>query len=241
MSQSVAADFATTLVDQLAAGGLRYCVVCPGSRSAPLAMAIARHPAIRTFVHVDERSGSFFAVGLAKQLEEPVGLVCTSGTAAAEFHPAVVEAFHSFTPLLVLTADRPPELHDVGAPQTITQVGLYGSAVRWSHDPGVPDKGAALTWRRLATRALAETFGPPAGPVHLNLPFREPLVNPAGVESEAASGTTSSRSTAVPQALGDEVTLVAAALNAARRPIIVAGEMRQGRGLAPLLDRVAAA
>jgi len=127
----VAQSFAATFVDELAVQGVEYACVSPGSRSAPIAMALQRHPKTNVFMHIDERSGSFFGVGLAKATGKPVVLLSTSGTAAAEFHAAVVEAFHSRTPLIVLTADRPPELRDVGANQAIDQQRLFGSAVRW--------------------------------------------------------------------------------------------------------------
>jgi len=168
--------FAVTFADQLARSGVTDVCLAPGSRSAPLAMAFARHPGLRTRVLIDERSCGFFAVGLAKASGRPVAILCTSGTAAAEFHPAVVEASYSNTPLLVLTADRPPELIGVGANQAIDQTRLYGSAVRWFHDPGPPQEGD--DWRGLVTGGVARSVGPPAGPVHLNLPFREPLVGP---------------------------------------------------------------
>src|SRR2546425_8846061 len=150
----IAQTFAATFVDELAAQGVEYACVSPGSRSAPLAMALQRHPRIRVFVHIDERSGSFFGLGLAKATGKPVALLCTSGTAAAEFHPAVIEAFYSRTPLIVLTADRPPELRDVGANQAVDQGRLYGGTVRWFFDPGPPaeTEGAARGWRRLARR-----------------------------------------------------------------------------------------
>src|SRR5207248_11585224 len=128
--------FAATFVAELVAAGLREVCVSPGSRSAPLAMAFARQEGIRVYIQVDERSGSFSGLGLAKASGGPVALLCTSGTAAAEFHPAVVEAFHGLVPLIVLTADRPPELIGVGANQAIDQTRLYGTAVRWFHDPG---------------------------------------------------------------------------------------------------------
>ncbi len=168
--------FAADFVDGLVGAGVRHACVSPGSRSAPMAIALARDGRIRVFMHVDERSGSFFALGLAKATGLPPVLLCTSGTAAAEFHAAVVEACYSQTPLIVLTADRPPELVGVGANQAIDQARLYGSAVRWFHDPGPPDSSAARRWRQLAARAVFEAARPPGGPVHLNLPFREPLV-----------------------------------------------------------------
>src|SRR2546429_14636 len=177
----VTQSFAATFVDELARCGLEAVCVAPGSRWAPRAMAFARHPAIRVWMHLDERSASFFALGMAKATERPVALLCTSGTAAAEFHAAVIEAHHSRAPLLVLTADRPPELRDVGANQAIDQARLYGGAVRWCFDPGVPDAepGAPARWRRLAARAPAEAAGPPAGPGPLHPPLPAPRRGPA--------------------------------------------------------------
>jgi 2-succinyl-5-enolpyruvyl-6-hydroxy-3-cyclohexene-1-carboxylate synthase len=233
----VTQSFAATFVDELAAQGVDFACISPGSRSAPLAIALQRHPKIRVFVHIDERSGSFFGVGLAKGTGKPVVLLCTSGTAAAEFHPAVVEASHSRTPLIVLTADRPPELRDVGANQAIDQQHLYGTAVRWFFDPGTPVESASgpRQWRRLAARAYAEAA---SGPVHINLPFREPLVPPPG-ELPAALGTagqaiSAGRNLPTP----GQVTTLASALQRAQRPLIVAGEMRDGDRLAPALARL---
>jgi len=225
--------FAVTFVDQLAASGIADVCLAPGSRSAPLAMAFARHPGLRTRVLIDERSCAFFGVGLAKASGRPVAILCTSGTAAAEFHAAVVEAHHSQTPLLVLTADRPPELLGVGANQAIDQARLYGSAVRWYHDPGVPEDGpqAGTLWRRLAARAVAEASGPPAGPVHLNLPFREPLVPPPGTAESPLTGRLAPVRVEAGRRSADLGPL-RLALAAAERPVLVAGEMRDGARLA---------
>src|SRR4029079_9366340 len=131
-------------VDALVRGGVRHICICPGSRSTPLALTIARHPAAKLWMHLDERSAAFFGLGLAKTSREPVVLVCTSGTAAANFLPAVVEAFYARIPLVVLTADRPHELRDVGAPQTIDQIHLFGAHVKWFVDLAEPDASPEL-------------------------------------------------------------------------------------------------
>jgi 2-succinyl-5-enolpyruvyl-6-hydroxy-3-cyclohexene-1-carboxylate synthase len=177
---TVAATFCATLVDEWVRSGVTDAVVAPGSRSTPLALALAAEPRIRVHVHHDERSAAFLALGLGLAAGRPAVLLCTSGTAAAELHAAVIEAHQAEVPLLVCTADRPPELRDVSAPQTIDQDRLYTTAVRWFHDPGVPDAATAAAWRSLAARAVAETFGIQPGPVHLNLPFRDPLVGDPG-------------------------------------------------------------
>jgi 2-succinyl-5-enolpyruvyl-6-hydroxy-3-cyclohexene-1-carboxylate synthase len=174
------ATFTATLVDEWVRDGLTDAVVCPGSRSTPLALALAGHPGVRLHVQHDERSAGFLALGLGLATGRPAVVLTTSGTAAAELHPAVVEADLAAVPLLACTADRPPELRDVGAPQAIDQVHLYGRSVRWFGDPGVPDASGTDRWRPLAARAYAAAVGPPAGPVQLNLPFREPLVGTPG-------------------------------------------------------------
>ncbi|HEX6418126.1 MAG TPA: 2-succinyl-5-enolpyruvyl-6-hydroxy-3-cyclohexene-1-carboxylic-acid synthase [Acidimicrobiales bacterium] len=176
----VQATFAATLVDEWVRAGLTDAVVCPGSRSTPLALALAADGRVRVHVHHDERSAAFLAVGLGLAAGHPAVVLTTSGTAAAELHPAVVEADLAAVPLLVCTADRPPELRDVGAPQAIDQVHLFGRSVRWYGDPGVPEAAGASRWRPLAARAHAATRGARPGPVHLNLPFREPLVGTPG-------------------------------------------------------------
>jgi 2-succinyl-5-enolpyruvyl-6-hydroxy-3-cyclohexene-1-carboxylate synthase len=177
-------------VAELPRAGVQHAVVCPGSRSTPLAMALADQADMRVWMHVDERSAAFFALGMAKTLRAPVALVCTSGTAAANFFPAIVEAQFSHVPLLVLTADRPPELREVGAPQAIDQLRLYGTQVKWFHEVALPEATpAALRYIRvLADRAAALAQAIPAGPVHLNFPFREPLVPPPEPPREATNG-----------------------------------------------------
>lgn len=164
-------------VDELQRAGVRNVVICPGSRSTPLAMAFAAQAGIRIWMHVDERSAAYFGLGMAKQLQQPVALLCTSGTAAANFLPAIVEAKLAHVPLLILTADRPHELRDNGAPQSIDQNRLYGTYVKWFVEVALPEAtNAALRYiRTLADRAVGLTRAIPAGPVHLNFPFRDPL------------------------------------------------------------------
>jgi len=172
------AAFAATLVDEWVRGGVTRAVVCPGSRSTPLVLALAAHPSIGLEVRLDERSAGFTALGIGWATGRPALVVTTSGTAAAELHAAVVEADLSRVPLIACTADRPPELQGVGAPQTIDQAHLFGRSPRWFSDPGVPDVHTGWSWRSLAARTVAEATSGVAGPgpVHLNLPFREPLV-----------------------------------------------------------------
>jgi 2-succinyl-5-enolpyruvyl-6-hydroxy-3-cyclohexene-1-carboxylate synthase len=169
---------ASAFVEELARGGLRRAVLSPGSRSTPLALALWRAPEIEATVIVDERSAGFLALGAAQASGEPVALLCTSGTALANCHPAVCEADESALPLIVLSADRPPELRGIGAGQTIDQIKLFGSAVRWFCEVGThaADDDGLLHHRSVACRALAAARGETRpGPVHLNLPWREPL------------------------------------------------------------------
>ncbi len=177
--QNPATLWAETFVHALAASGLRRAVVSPGSRSTPLTLAFDAHPQIEVHLHLDERSAGFFALGMALAADAPVALVCTSGTAVTNYLPAITEALMSHVPLLVLTADRPPELRHSGANQTIDQLKIYGDQVLWSVDAPLPEKDAPAVVLRhlqtLAARAYATANGLRKGPVHVNFPFRKPL------------------------------------------------------------------
>lgn len=178
---------ARALVAALVRQGVRHAVIAPGSRNTPLTLALtAPGTPIRSWLHLDERSAAYFALGIARQLDEPVAVVCTSGTAAANFVPAAVEGRLSRIPVIFLTADRPPELRDVGAPQTVDQVGLFGTHVKQavdlpSADEPSADEGAGTPIERYVSatvaRLVAVALEAPAGPVHVNVPFREPLLD----------------------------------------------------------------
>lgn len=173
--------WAETLINELYRAGLRHVCISPGSRSTPLTFAATAHPHLRHTLHLDERSAAFFALGIALETGQPAALICTSGTAAANYFPAIIEASQSEVPMLVLTADRPHELRHSGANQTMDQVKLYGDHVRWSVDAPLPEADPSertLRYlRSLANRALAVSLGQNGlpGPVHINLPFRKPL------------------------------------------------------------------
>ena len=235
---------ARAFVDELARCGVRHACISPGSRSTPLALVLAEDPRIRVWIHPDERSGSFFALGLAKASGNPVALLCTSGTAAANFFPAVVEAAYARVPLLVLTADRPPELRDNGAPQAIDQSRLYGMHVRWYTEMPVPDNSPGIERyvRVTACRAFAATLGSPSGPVHVNLPFREPLLpDPADFSTSLPGGGRSDgepyvRVTRACRSLDDPyVQQLAADLSALHRGLIVCGPQDNGQLAEPLV------
>jgi len=224
--EDLQASFAATVVDEWVRAGLTDAVVAPGSRSTPMLAALAEDGRMRVHVVLDERSAGFVALGLGKVAGRPAPVVTTSGTAAVELHPAVVEAHHAGVPLLAVTADRPGELHRVGAPQTVEQVGLFAATVRFAADPGVPVAATSWSWRSLASRAVAETTGHPCGPgpVHLNLAFREPLLGRAGVLPEGrADGGPWHLLTAAPRPEPPEE-VVDLLVSAAGRPgLIVAG------------------
>src|SRR5690606_39013966 len=176
--REVLSKYVYTIVSALVASGVEQVVVSPGSRSTPLAYAFASTKEIEMHRQVDERTAAFYALGLAKSTAKPVVLVCTSGTAAANYYPATVEAKYARVPLIVLTADRPHELREVGAPQTINQVRLYGENVKWSAEFPIPDEAPQTLpfIERHTVRAVNIATTAPFGPVHLNIPFREPLI-----------------------------------------------------------------
>ena len=244
---------ASALAEELERSGVRQACISPGSRSAPLALALWRQPGIDCWVHVDERCAGFFALGIAAQTGKPAAVLTTSGTAGANLHPAVAEASESRTPLVVITADRPPELRGRGAGQTIDQLGLFGSAVRWFCEVGVQtasDDGL-LHYRSVAARAVAESLGSPPGPVHLNVPLTEPLA-PDEVSGDVpatsalardgrADGsalTKVPRGTSVPSA--DFLSEFAELLTSCQRGVILAGRSYDP-GLAEAVTAVAAA
>jgi 2-succinyl-5-enolpyruvyl-6-hydroxy-3-cyclohexene-1-carboxylate synthase len=230
------------MAEELARCGVRNAVISPGSRSTPLALALWRQPAIEAHVIVDERSGGFFALGAAQATRTPVAILCTSGTAAANLHPAVCEADESAVPLVVLTADRPPELRGIGAGQTIDQLKLYGSAVRWFCEVGnhEADDAGLLHFRSVACRAFWTAAGDPRpGPVHLNVAWRDPLgpePRPDDLTATSAlalEGRGADRPlTTVPPAPSPPsrplVDALAERIDASTRGLIVAGRMTAG-------------
>ncbi|NJO76992.1 MAG: 2-succinyl-5-enolpyruvyl-6-hydroxy-3-cyclohexene-1-carboxylic-acid synthase, partial [Leptolyngbyaceae cyanobacterium RM1_406_9] len=169
--------WASVLVETLSRVGLKTAIACPGSRSTPLTLAFAEHEGIEAIAILDERSAAFFALGIARRTGLPVALICTSGTAGANFYPAVIEARESRVPLLILTADRPPELRECNAGQTIDQQKLYGTYPNWYSELALPSLELdTLTYLRQTTlHAWEKTLYPIPGPVHLNQPFRAPL------------------------------------------------------------------
>lgn len=186
--------------------GVRDAVVCPGSRSTPIALAVAADRRIRTWTHIDERAAGYFAVGLAKASRRPVAVVVTSGTAPVNLHPAVAEAIEGRVPLLILSADRPPELRDRGAPQTTNQQHLFGHHAKWFAELPVPEDDPKLEAhvRGVIGRAVAMATESPSGPVHLNLPFREPLIPADALTRPAADGLMEGSGEGMIESMGGE-------------------------------------
>ncbi|MFD2090121.1 2-succinyl-5-enolpyruvyl-6-hydroxy-3-cyclohexene-1-carboxylic-acid synthase [Blastococcus deserti] len=235
-----ATAFARVLVDELLRGGVTDAVLAPGSRSAPVALALAsaeRAGRLRLHVRIDERTAAFLALGLAKASSRPVPVLTTSGTAAAHLHAAVLEADASGVPLLALTADRPPELRATGANQTIEQAGLYGGAVRWAADVGVPEAGRDEAqnryWRSLVAKALLTARGvlsADPGPVHLNLALREPLL-PDDEEADL-SGPWAGRADGAPWTDSGNTGVVQPMDTGPARTLVVVGDVPPGSGAA---------
>jgi 2-succinyl-5-enolpyruvyl-6-hydroxy-3-cyclohexene-1-carboxylate synthase len=216
-------------VDELARCGVRHACTSPGSRCTPIVLTLARESRIRCWSHIDERCAGFFALGAAKASGQPVAVTCTSGTATANLTGAVIEAHEACVPLLVLTADRPPELREVGAGQTIDQVKLYGDAVKWFFEVGVHDAGPErMRWiRALACRAYEAALEGRPGPVHLNFPLREPLVLDGSLGQEPGGG---GRADGVPWVVFDrgERTRISFPSEQPERTVFVAGAFGGG-------------
>jgi 2-succinyl-5-enolpyruvyl-6-hydroxy-3-cyclohexene-1-carboxylate synthase len=245
---------ASAMVEELARCGVRRAALSPGSRSTPLAVALWREPAIEVTVILDERSAGFFALGTALAAGVPAAVLCTSGSAAANLHPAVVEADEAGVPMIVLTADRPPELRDIGAGQTIDQLKLYGDAVRWFCELGTheADDDGLLHFRSVACRAYAAAAGDPRpGPVHLNVPWRDPLAptpvdgdvtatDPLALEGRGDAPLTevASASARADEALMDRI---AERIESTPRGLIVAGRQSDMRLAEPVSALAAAA
>jgi 2-succinyl-5-enolpyruvyl-6-hydroxy-3-cyclohexene-1-carboxylate synthase len=226
------------LCDEFARCGMTDACTSPGSRSSPIVLSLVREQRIRCFSHIDERSAGFFALGAAKAAGRPVALACTSGTAAANYTPAVIEAHEARIPLIVLTADRPPELRDLGAGQTIDQLKLYGSAVKWFVELGVHEATPEnLRWiRQLACRAYITAGEGRPGPVHINLPFRDPLI--LGNEVLPPDGT--GRPGGRPLVTATPLTPTAAPLRALPpHGIVVAGRQERDAALGQTIARFA--
>ena len=228
--------WAELIASTLADAGVRVCVVSPGSRSTPLVAALATDGRLELPTIIDERAAAFYALGVARATGEPAALVCTSGTAAAHYLPALIEASYANVPLVAITADRPPELQHCGASQTIDQVDMYGAFVRGAFDLGAPEGSplALRAVRRKTIQAIARAKGPVAGPVHINVPLRKPL-EPSAPTTDAdralAKVVAELRKEPVvagaPRLAADEPSLaeLAAAIAAEPRGVVVAGAL----------------
>ena len=225
--------------DELVRCGMTEACTSPGSRNTPIVLSLARTPELRCFSHIDERSAGFFAVGAAKASGRPIAITCTSGSAVANFVPAVIEAHEARVPLIVLTADRPPELRDVGAGQTIDQLKIYGDTVKWFVEVGVHEATPpTLRWiRQLASRAYWTALEGRPGPVHLNFPLREPLILSEPLPDDASGrpggGPWVTRRPASPSAASLSATPLPA------RGVVVAGRYERDREFGRAVARFA--
>lgn len=217
------------LMDEFVQGGVQEAVVCPGSRSTPLAMLALAHQDINVHVLVDERSAAFYALGLAKASQKSVLLICTSGTAAANFYPAIVEAHYSRVPLIVLTADRPHELREVGAPQAIDQQFLFGKFVKWFTDLALPEDSQTMLRyvQTAAARANHMSMQEPKGPVQINVPLREPLLPDLSIDPFEREETDRKKVLATGQAFPncDAISEIVTGMNRSKKGLIVCGEL----------------
>jgi 2-succinyl-5-enolpyruvyl-6-hydroxy-3-cyclohexene-1-carboxylate synthase len=232
------------MLDEFVRCGMRHACTCPGSRNTPIVLSIAREQRLRAWSHVDERCAGFFALGAAKASGTPVAVTCTSGTAAANLMPAVIEAHEAAVPLILLTADRPPELRDLGAGQTIDQIKLYGDAVKWFVELGVPDATPdRMRWvRALACRAYWTAAGGRPGPVHINIPLREPLVldEPLSDEEPGAGGRPHGHPWLVQEASAPATPAAIPRRHEFSRTVFVAGDLGPNRALGARLAAFAA-
>jgi 2-succinyl-5-enolpyruvyl-6-hydroxy-3-cyclohexene-1-carboxylate synthase len=228
------------IVAALVAGGVRDVVICPGSRSTPLALALKATPGLRCWVHLDERAGAFFALGAAKARRRAAAILATSGTAVVNFAPAVAEARYGRVPLILLTADRPPELQGVGALQTIDQVELYGRHAKWFAELPLPDDApeTEVELRSTVRRALDVATTAPAGPVQLNVPFREPLLPDGPLSGGLAIDVEPDAATRAPRLAPEVVQPLLPRVRAAARPLIVCGPIDR-TGFAASVTRLA--
>ncbi|NAO99360.1 2-succinyl-5-enolpyruvyl-6-hydroxy-3-cyclohexene-1-carboxylic-acid synthase, partial [Halomonas sp. MG34] len=220
--------YTANFVDELSKNGVTDIVISPGSRSTPLAMTIAEHSDIKEWIVIDERSAAFFAMGIAKKTGRAVALVCTSGTAAANYFPAIVEANYSRVPLIVLTADRPHELRDIGAPQAIEQLKLYGDYVKWFQEMALPEASENMLSyvRNKSARAVFMANEGNPGPVQLNFPFRDPLVPDFSIENLWSNQSSDPRNHTVEgkkQLSTNQITSIIEKLKGKGRGLIVCG------------------
>ncbi|MEK5232973.1 2-succinyl-5-enolpyruvyl-6-hydroxy-3-cyclohexene-1-carboxylic-acid synthase [Lysinibacillus sp. FSL K6-0232] len=236
--RQILSDYVYTMVASLVQTGVENVVISPGSRSTPLAYAFASAKQLTMYRQVDERSAAFFALGLAKATAKPVVLLCTSGTAAANYFPAIVEASYARVPLIIITADRPHELREVGAPQAIHQPNLYGTHVKWSVDFPLAD-GAAPTLPFIEhhlARAVAIATSAPFGPVHINVPFREPLLIDFYSELPPATFKHSHIGQLIPTTAAQQQ--LSAILQATKKGFLIIGELPLGTDLSVVWEFV---
>jgi 2-succinyl-5-enolpyruvyl-6-hydroxy-3-cyclohexene-1-carboxylate synthase len=224
-------DVVNHFVVQLYQAGVRHVCISPGSRSTPLTMALARFGKIQTWTLLDERSSAFFAVGLARTSGTAVALVCTSGTATANYLPAVMEAYQTRVPLVILTADRPPELRGIGSNQTVDQVKLYAGHVKWQVEMPVPDDSDDIIAHANMTawRAVSAATTAPKGPVHINWPFREPLVPPYATFSHAEETVSRSWFPGIGVPTEDAMSHALKLISESERPLVVCGPLTDER------------